>query len=324
MSRNTLRIVIPGGSGQVGRMLARHFHAQGDAVTVLSRSPQTAAWRVMLWDGSTKGAWVGELEQSDVCINLAGRSVNCRYTKENRREIYESRIRPTLLLHEAIASLNNPPRVWLNASTATIYRHALDRPIDEARGELGGGEPGAPGTWNFSIDVAKGWEAAFFSAATPRTRQLALRSAITLSADHGGIFEVLLNLVRYGLGGTMGSGAQMVSWIHEVDYRRAVDLLIADERFSGVVNLAAPNPLTNRDFMKTLREVWGAWISLPAPTWMIEMGTFLMRTESELVLKSRWVVPGRLLDAGFNFRFPEWSSAARDLVSQWRARRGGR
>lgn len=317
----SMRIVIPGGSGQVGRMLARHFHALGHAVVVLSRSPQSAPWRVVEWDAKTLGLWVDELEHSDVCINLTGRSVNCRYTKENRREIYESRIRPTLLLHKAIASLRNPPRVWLNASTATIYRHALDRPMDEANGELGGGERGAPDTWNFSIDVAKGWEAAFFSARTPRIRQVALRSAITFSPDRGGVFDVLLSLVRYGLGGAMGSGTQMVSWTHEMDFLDAIDFLIADENLSGIVNLASPNPLPSRDFMRILREAWGAWAGLPAPRWLIEIGTFLMRTESELVLKSRWVEPARLLDAGFIFRFPEWPNAARDLVAQWRAGR---
>lgn len=318
-----MRIVIPGGSGQVGRMLTRHFHAQGHAVTVLSRRPQAAPWRVVEWDASTLGPWVDELEQSDVCINLTGRSVNCRYTEEKRREIYESRIRPTLLLHEAIASLRKPPRVWLNASTATIYRHALDRPMDEANGELGGGEPGAPATWNFSIDVAKGWERAFFSAPTPPTRLIALRSAITLSPDRGGIFDVLLGLVRRGLGGAMGSGSQMVSWIHENDFLNAVDFLIAHEELSGVVNLTAPNPLPNRDFMRTLREAWGTHIGLPAPAWLIEIGTFVMRTESELVLKSRWVLPRRLLDAGFAFEFSEWASAAHDLVKEWQKRRAG-
>ena len=315
-----MRIVIPGGSGQVGRMLARHFHSQGHAVVVLSRIPQAAPWSVAEWDASTLGPWVDELEHSDVCINLAGRSVNCRYTEENRREIYESRIRPTLLLHEAIASLRNPPRVWLNASTATIYRHALDRPMDEASGELGGDEPGAPATWNFSIDVAKGWEKAFFSVPTPRTRQIALRSAITLSPDQGGVFDVLLGLVRRGLGGAMGPGSQMVSWIHESDFLNAVDFLITHEEFSGVVNLASPNPLPNRDFMSALREAWGTHIGLPAPAWLMEIGTFFMRTESELVLKSRWVLPGCLLDAGFSFQFPEWARAARDLVKQWRKR----
>ena len=314
-----MRIAIPGGSGQVGHILARHFHRQGHAVTIFSRTPRAAPWQEIFWDGETPGDWIGALEQSDVCINLAGRSVNCRYYAANRRSIFDSRIRSTHLLNEVIASFPRAPRLWLNASTATIYRHALDRPMDEATGELGGKEAGAPDTWNFSIDVAKGWEEAFFSTPTPRTRKIAMRSALTLSADRGGIFDVLLGLVRHGLGGTQGSGTQFVSWIHESDFVRAVDLLIAREEFTGVVNLAAPNPLPNADFLRALRAVWGTRIGLPSPPWLIEIGTWLMRTESELVLKSRRVVPGRLLAAGFQFQFPEWPAAARDLVDRCRA-----
>ena len=314
-----MKIVIPGGSGQVGQILARHFHAQGHAVTVLSRSPRPAPWRVLCWDGLTPGAWVADLEQSDVCINLAGQSVNCRYTPANRRSIRQSRVRSTRLLNRVIASLNHPPRLWLNASTATIYRHALDRPMDESDGELGGNEPGAPDTWNFSIDVAKAWEEAFFSTTTPLTRKVAMRSAITLSPDRGGVFDVLLGLVRHGLGGRQGTGTQFVSWIHETDFVRAIDLLITCEEFDGVVNLASPNPLPNCDFMRTLREAWGTRFGLPSPGLIVEIGTWLMRTESELVLKSRRVVPGRLLDAGFQFLFPEWPAAARDLIARMKA-----
>ncbi len=318
-----MKILIPGGTGQVGRILARHFHAKGHTVTVLSRSPRPAPWRMMQWDGLTPGAWVAELEQSDVCINLAGRSVNCRYNPANRRAIYESRIQSTLLLNQVIASLNKPPRLWVNASTATIYRHALDRAMDEASGELGGNEPGAPDTWNFSIDVAKGWEDAFFSTSTPRTRKIATRSAMTFSPDRGGVFDVLLGFVRHGLGGPQGPGNQYVSWIHESDFVRAMDLLIAREDLSGIVNLASPNPLPNREFMRALRNAWGARIGLPIPKWMLEIGTFVLRTESELVLKSRRVVPSRLLAAGFHFLFPEWPAAARELVSRWRLPHSG-
>jgi uncharacterized protein len=309
-----MKIIIPGGSGQVGRILARHFHTQGHSVTVLSRNMQVSPWRVLQWDGANPGPWIAELGQSDVCINLSGRSVNCRYTAANRQAIYDSRINSTNLIHDAIATLRQPPRVWLNASTATIYRHALDRPMNESSGELGGDEPGAPDTWNFSIDVAKAWERAFFSRATPHTRQVAMRSAMTFSPDRGGVFDVLSGLVRHGLGGPQGSGSQFVSWIHEADFVRAIDFLISGDEFSGVVNLASPHPLPNRDFMRGLREAWGMHFGLPAPEWMLEIGTLLMRTESELVLKSRRVAPGRLLDAGFTFAFPEWPRAARDLV----------
>ncbi len=314
-----MKIILPGGSGQVGRMLARHFHAQGHSVTVLSRHRHAAPWKVVQWDGETPGPWIAELEQSDVCINLSGRSVNCRYTPANRHSIYESRIRATNLLHQGIATLRQPPRVWINASTATIYRHALDRAMNESSGELGGNEPGAPDTWNFSIEVAKAWESAFFARATTNTRRVAIRSAMTFSPDRGGVFDVFSNLVRHGLGGTQGPGSQFVSWIHEVDFIRAIDFLILRDEFSGVVNLASPRPLPNRDFMRALREAWGMRFGLPAQEWMLEIGTLLMRTESELVLKSRRVVPGRLLEAGFAFAFPEWPPAARELVARSRA-----
>ncbi|HLK69857.1 MAG TPA: TIGR01777 family oxidoreductase [Bryobacteraceae bacterium] len=319
-----MRIVIPGGSGQVGQILARHFHAHGHAVTVLSRNARPAPWRVRVWDGITPGDWVSDLEQSDLCINLTGRSVNCRYNATNRRAIYESRVHSTRLLNEVVASLAHPPRLWINASTATIYRHALDRGMTEAEGELGGNEPGAPDTWNFSIQVAKGWEEAFFSTPTPLTRKIAIRSALTLSPDPGGVFDTLLGLVRHGLGGTQGPGKQFVSWIHEDDFVRAIEFLVAHEELSGVVNLASPEPLPNCDFLRALREAWGTRYALPNPQWLIELGTLMMRTESELVLKSRRVVPARLLDAGFEFFFPQWPSASRDLVARWRRCRAAR
>ena len=313
-----MKIVIPGGSGQVGHMLARHFHEQGHQVTVLSRTPRMEPWRVIAWNGLTPGPWVADLQESDVCINLAGRSVNCRYHAANRRAILESRVRNTGLLNQIMACLKPAPRLWINASTATIYRHALDRPMDEATGELGGNEPGAPGTWNFSIDVAKAWEEAFFSTPTPLTRKIAIRSAMTFSPDRSGVFDTFLGLVRHGLGGPQGGGDQFVSWIHETDFCQAIDFLIEREEFAGVVNVASPNPLPNREFLDILREAWGIRFGLPVSRWVMEVGAFLIRTESELVLKSRRVVPGRLLAAGFRFGFPEWREAARDLVGQWR------
>jgi len=320
-----LRIVLPGGSGQVGQALARRLQQQGHHVTVLTRAPYTAPWLTVHWDGETAGDWTETLEGADVCINLAGRSVNCRYTADNRAAIYDSRIGTTRLLNRVIAGLAAPPRVWLNASTATIYRHVLDRPMDEATGELGGYEAiskrrHAPETWNFSIQVAKDWEAAFFDAPTPRTRKVALRSAITLSPTPGNAFEVFLNLVRFSLGGAQGNGRQFVSWIHEADFARAVEFLIEHEEFEGPVNVAAPNPLPNREFMEALREAWGMPNGIPIPWFALEIGAFFLRTESELALKSRRVVPGRLLEAGFEFEFPCWPEAAEDLVRQWRNR----
>jgi len=301
-------------------MLARHFQRRGDQVIVLTRSPHAAEWQTVHWDAQTPGLWTQYLEGADVCINLTGRNVNCRYTPDNRMEIYNSRIVSTQLLGEVIGSLQNPPRVWLNASTATIYRHALDRPMDEKTGELGGREPGAPDTWNFSIRVARDWETTFFKANTPRTRQVAMRSAITFSPVPGNAFAVLSNLVRTGLGGKQGNGRQRVSWIHEDDFARAVEFLIAREDMEGPVNIASPNPERNREFMEILREAWEMPNGLPAPAPLLELGALLMRTETELVLKSRFVIPTRLIDAGFTFDFPYWARAAEDLVAKWRNR----
>jgi uncharacterized protein (TIGR01777 family) len=313
-----MKVVIPGGSGQVGTILARHFHQQGHSVTVLSRSPRPVPWRVARWDAETEGPWTAALEQSDICINLTGRSVDCRYHAENRRQMYDSRIVSTRLLNDVIAALKHPPRLWLNASTATIYRHALDRPMDEMTGELGGNEPGAPDAWNFSIKIARDWEAAFFAGQTPLTRKIAMRSSMTFTANRGGVFEVLSKLVRAGLGGTQGSGAQYISWIHEADFVRAIELLIVDDALRGPVNICSPNPVTNREFLRALRAAWGQPIGFPNPAWMIEIGSFLLRTESELVLKSRRVIPTKLVDAGFTFTFPDWPAAAHELVTRHR------
>ncbi len=318
-----LRLVLPGGSGQIGSLLARHFHAQGHAVTVLSRKPVPAPWRVVDWDAAALGSWCDELEDADVLINLTGRSVNCRYNKANRREIMESRTKPTRLLAEAFRRLTQPPRLWMNASTATIYRHAMDRAMDETTGEIGGNEADAPASWRFRIEVATRWEESFFGAETPQTRKVGLRAAVVMSPDRGGIFDVFAGLVRSGLGGTVSSGMQYVSWIHDVDFARAIEYLIARGDIEGVVNVVAPTPLPNRDFMRALREAFGVRIGLPASKWMLEVGTILLRTEPELVLKSRRVIPGRLLDAGFQFNFPAWPEAARDLVRRWRAQAAG-
>ena len=313
-----MKIVIPGGSGQVGAILARAFQADEHQVVILSRSAEKSDWRIVEWDGETLGLWAKEIDGADVVINLAGRSVNCRYTGENRRQMIESRMKSTKVVGQAIAQAANPPQIWLQASTATIYAHRFDAPNDEITGIIGGNEPDAPDTWNFSIEVAKAWEQAANSSETPRTRKVLMRSAMTMSPDKDGIFDVLLGLVRKGLGGTSGDGKQYISWIHDADFIRSVFWLIEHEELSGVVNLAAPNPLPNKDFMRVLREAWGTKIGLPASELMLEIGAFFMRTETELVLKSRRVVPTRLLESGFEFEFPTWENAARDLCRRWR------
>ena len=315
-----MKIVIPGGSGQVGSILARAFQKDGHEVIVLSRGAKKSAWRIVEWDAETLGDWAGEFENADVVINLAGRSVNCRYNAENRREIIESRVKSTVIVGEAIGKASNPPKVWLQSATATIYAHRYDAPNDELTGIIGGAEPDAPDAWNFSIDVAKSWERAANEADTPRTRKVLLRSAMTMSPDKNGIFDVMLGLVRKGLGGTSGDGRQYLSWIHDADFVRAIYWLIEHEELSGAVNLAAPNPLPNAEFMRILREAWGTKIGLPASEWMLKIGVIFMRTETELVLKSRRVVPTRLLESGFKFEFPNWEEAAGDLCRRWRER----
>ena len=321
-----MKIVLPGGSGQVGTLLARAFHRDGHEVIVLSRSMthlgESPPWKVAMWDARSAGPWESEFENADAVINLAGRSVNCRYNPHNRRVIKDSRTVSAQLVGEAIGRRQRPPRLWLQASTATIYAHRYDAPNDERTGILGGGEPGAPDTWNFSIDVAKSWESAAGNVPLPAdTRRVLLRSAITMNADPGSAFAVLLTLVRAGLGGTEGDGRQFVSWIHEEDFVRAVYWLIEHPELDGAVNLAAPNPLPNAEFLRDLRRAWGMPVGLPATRWMLEIGAWFLRTETELILKSRRVVPTRLSQSGFMFNFPDWLGAARDLCRRWRERR---
>lgn len=314
-----MKYVIPGGSGQVGRILAREFSQRGDEVVVLSRDPQPEAWKSVLWDDNPSGSWASELEGADVLINLAGRSVNCRYHPRNRSEILESRVKSTEALGKAIAACQRPPRVWLQSSTATIYSHRYDAPNDEADGILGGSEPNAPDTWQFSIEVAQAWETAASQFQLPHTRTVLLRSAMIMSPDKGGVFDTLLGLVRKGLGGTSGNGRQFVSWIHEHDFVRALDWILDHPDIHGPINLSSPNPLPNKAFMKALRKAWGIPVGLPAFEWMLEIGAIFMRTETELILKSRRVTPGILLKQGFQFMYPEWETASQELCKRWQA-----
>ena len=314
-----MKIVIPGGSGQVGTILARAFHQRGDEVVVLSRTQTNALpWRTVQWDGETLGEWAAEFERADTVINLAGQSVNCRYTAENRRLIIDSRVKSTRIVGQAIAEASKAPRVWLQASTATLYAHRYDAANDEATGIIGGSEANAPDTWRFSIEVVKKWERELNAAAAPNTRKVLMRSAIVMSPNEAGPFDMLLRLVRFGLGGAAGDGKQYVSWIHDQDFVRAVEWLSQHEELAGPVNLAAPNPLPNSEFMQALRQAWGTSFGLPATEWMLELGAFVLRSETELILKSRRVVPSRLLESGFIFQFPTWAEAAGDLCRRWR------
>lgn len=314
-----MKIIIAGGSGQVGTILCRAFHNSGDEVISLSRSPGNTPWKSVKWDAHILGPWTSELDGANVVINLAGRSVNCRYDKRNRREIMHSRVDSTRIIGKAIAACARPPKAWLQASTATIYAHRYDAANTESSGILGGNEPAVPETWRFSIDVAKAWELATLQADTPHTRKVLLRSAIIMSPDHGGAFDMLLRLVRFGLGGTEGDGRQFVSWIHEDDFVRAIRWIIEHEEIEGPINLASPNPLPNKQFLRDLRKAWAAPFGLPATKWMLELGAIALRTETELILKSRRVYPERLIEAGFQFDYPTWDVASADLSRRWKS-----
>ncbi|OIJ66412.1 DUF1731 domain-containing protein [Streptomyces mangrovisoli] len=314
-----MKIVMPGGTGQVGSVLHRAFAAAGHEVVVLSRHP--ARKGEVPWDGRTLGPWAEAVDGSDVVVNLAGRSVSCRYTAPNLKAMMESRVDSARVVGEAVARAVRPPRVWLQMSTATIYAHRHDAPNDEANGVIGGAEPGVPGYWSYSVDIARAWEREQERADTPHTRKVALRSAMVMSPDRGGVFDVLLGLARLGLGGPVAGGAQYVSWIHDRDFVRAVEYLTAREDIEGPVNLAAPEPLPQRLFMHALRTAWGVPVGLPATRWMAELGALALRSDTELLLKSRRVVPGRLLAEGFRFDHPRWQDAADDLVRRVRERR---
>lgn len=311
------RLVVAGGSGFLGRAVARHFTALGWEAVILSRSrpaaPAPGRW--VAWDALRQGEWVRELDGASALLNLAGRTVNCRYSAANMLEIYTSRLDSTRALGRALASVDRPPRVWLNSSTATIYRDARDHPQDERTGELGSG---------FSVDVARRWEAALMEESLPHTRRVALRTAMVYGVGTGGIMETTDRVVRLGAAGAMAGGGQMVSWIHERDFCRAAQFLIdssPESALSGPVNVTAPHPLPNAAFLRAYRDAWGVPVGVPSTAALIGLGAAVMGSEAELLLKSRWVVPTRLLDAGFTFEYPTWPQAIRELVAQ--ARREG-
>jgi uncharacterized protein len=310
-----MNILIPGGLGQLGTDLATRFTNDGHNVTLLARNAHRSPFKTVPWDGKTLGAWASELNSADVLINLAGRSVNCRYTPENRRQIMDSRIYSTRVLAQAIAQSQTPPKLWLQSSTATIYAHTFGNPNDELTGTLGGSEPNAPDTWRFSIDVATQWEQAAAQASLPRTRLVLLRSAMVMASSPGGAFNMLRTLARLGLGGPVAGGKQYMSWIHTVDFYRAINWLITHNDLRGPVNIASPNPIPQSDFMRALRQACSMPLGLPATKWMVELATFFLRSESELILKSRRVIPTKLIASGFQFNFPNWTDAAKNLCT---------
>ena len=311
---NNGKIILAGGSGFLGRMLTAYFQDRGYEIVILSRQPGCdLPERVIEWDGRSLDVWARELENATALVNLAGRSVDCRYTERNRRDIMDSRVDSTRVLGEAVAGCATPPAVWLNLSTATIYKHTFGEAHDETTGVIGSSPEVRDA---FSIEVAEAWEKAFADADCPSTRKLVLRSAMVFGREAGGVFDVLRRLTRFGLGGKMGHGRQWISWIHGDDFCEAVNWLIENSDASGDYNLCAPNPLTNAQMMATFRKAFGVPVGLPATRWMLELGAFFLRTETELVIKSRKVIPGRLLDGGFAFKFSAFADAIRDLTGR--------
>lgn len=314
--------VIAGGTGQIGTMLARHYHERGDTVVVLGRRApkQTLPWAFAQWDAKTLGDWASSVDGADVVINLAGRSVNCRHTPANKILMMDSRVDSTRVMGEAIAQAAHPPALWLQASTATIYAHRFDAPNDEHSGLIGSehNAPGAHPSWGFSIKISNAWERALADAQTPHTRKVALRMAMTMSPDKDGVFDTMRGLVAKGLGGQQGNGKQYVSWVHDEDSIRALDWIIEHEHLSGPINITSPHPIPNALFMKQLRKAWGTSIGLPAAGWMVRIGAVFMGTEAELPMKSRRVIPTVLLEDGFEFNHPTWSDAVQDLCDRYR------
>lgn len=312
------KIIIAGGTGFIGEALAQHF-AANDEVIILTRGKQhvqTNAYykneeirnnshiRFVFWDAATKGSWAAELEGADILINLCGKSVNCRYTEKNKAEIFSSRTQPTAVLGEAIRACVAPPKLWINASSATIYRHATDRPQDEYNGEIEN---------DFSVQVCKAWERSFFDVRTPFTRKVALRMAVTLGK--GGVIVPYFNLLKFGLGGHQGNGRQMYSWIHIKDTCNIIEWIYAHKEMEGVYNCSSPNPVTNKTFMRTLQKITGHKFGLPAFEWMLKIGAAIIGTETELILKSRWVLPTKLLESGFRFECDTIDKAFTEIVN---------
>jgi uncharacterized protein len=293
------KIILAGGTGFVGKYLQQKYTAIGYEVLIISRNE-----KYLHWKNST--AIVASLENAEMLINLAGKSVDCRYNEKNKKEIYNSRIDTTIVLGKAILQCKNPPPLWINSSTATIYRHAEDRPMTEVTGEIGSG---------FSVGIATAWEKAFFNFSLHKTRQVALRMAIVLGRD-GGVIHPLKKLVQFGLGGKQGKGNQMFSWIHIEDVFKIIEFTKANEYVTGVINTSAPNPVTNAQLMKVFRRTMKMPFGLPTPAWLLKIGAVIIKTETELILKSRWVIPQKLMDWNFSFTFKTIDKALEDILQK--------
>jgi len=301
------KLIIAAGTGFLGKVLKNHFKDKFREVVILTRgkSQTIGGIKYVNWNAKTFSGWEKELENADVLINLAGKSVDCRYTEKNKKEILLSRIQSTKILNKAVLNCKTPPKHWLNSSTSTIYRFSLDKQMDEIDGEIGN---------DFSMNVAQSWEKAFFKTETPNTLKTALRTSIVLG-KYGGAFIPLKTLATIGFGGKQGKGNQFISWIHEYDFAKAVEFIIQKE-MTGIINIVSPDPISNTKFMKKLQKAVGIPFGIPINAFLLKIGAAIIRTETELVLKSRNVIPQRLLDSGFKFKFANLDIAFQNLLSK--------
>lgn len=301
------KIVLAGGSGYLGQVLADYYKDKAKEIIILSRHTHSSQNNIhfRVWDGRTKGEWARCLEGCDLLINLCGKNVNCRYTKENQKEIFRSRLEPTALLGEVVSKLKSPPKAWIQIASATIYRHAEDHHQDEDKGETGTG---------FSVEVCKAWEKTFWEVEAPQTRKVLLRVGIVFGRSDG-MVPRLKNLVKLGLGGKQGTGTQYVSWIHEQDLARITEWVYDNGANGEIYNCTSPGAIQNKNLMALFRKTMGVPVGLPAPQWLLEIGAMIIGTETELILKSRWVFPKHLLEKGFQFQFDNPDHAIRDILS---------
>lgn len=314
------KIIIAGGTGFIGQEMIKYWGRENNIVVLTRKIPgarnnrnkydtlsreDLQKVRFVKWDAATVADWAAELEGADIIINLAGKSVNCRYTAKNKKEILESRINATRAIGEAIRRCVRPPALWINSSSATIYRNAEDRPQDDYSTEFEN---------DFSVQVCQQWEKTFNEESAPRTRKVIMRMAITFGP--GGVLIPYFNLLKFGLGGKQGPGKQMFTWVHIEDTCRMLEWIDANKEISGAYNCCSPHPVSNKEFMAALRKATGKKFGLPAYTWMLKLGAWLIGTETELILKSRWVVPAKILATGFTFKYPLIADAFREIIDK--------
>jgi uncharacterized protein (TIGR01777 family) len=302
------KIILAGGTGQLGKALSSYYKDKVDKIIILSRTAKKQIDNIhyIRWDGKNTGAWVDELDGADILINLTGKNVNCRYTEQNKKEIFDSRTDSIQALAKAIILCHEVPKLWIQCASATIYRNAQDRPMTEKDGEIGAG---------FSVEVCKKWEQTFWEESKPfkNIRKAVLRTSLVLSADDG-VLPRLRNLTRFGLGGQQGNGHQWVSWIHEQDVVNIVEWIATHPEMNGTYNCTAPFPIKNKAFMDVFRKSYGMPIGLPSPKWLLEIGAIIIGTETELILKSRWVLPDKLLKLGYQFQYPQLTQALENSI----------